>query len=154
MHHHTENTRRDKTRRDETRRDETRQDETRQDETRRDKTSTHLYRYIYKNTYTCTNKYVYIYKKKPVQPDPSNDPKRAPGGILPQTSPQLPQMPTKQQPEPSNDHQTTTVHDLGALSKYNRTHLLDLHDSIFGLSRQMTINLKKCAWKTSKNADG
>ena len=143
MHHHTENTRRDKTRRDETRRNET----------GRDKTSTHLDRYIYKNTYTCTNKYVYIYKKRPVQPDPSNDPKRAPGGILPQTSSQLPQMATKQQPDLSSDHQTTTVHDHGALSKYNRTHLLDLRDSIFGSNRQMTITPQKMRMENIKKTE-
>ena len=52
-------------------------------------------------------------------------------------------MTTKQQPDPSNDHQTTPVHDHGVLFKYNRTQKQDLRDSIFGSSRQMTINTKK-----------
>ena len=59
-------------------------------------------------------------------------------------------MTTKQQPEPSNDHQTTTVHGHGTLSKYNRTHMLDMRDSIFGSSRQMTMNPQKSAGKTKK----
>ena len=35
-------------------------------------------------------------------------------------------MTTKQQPDPSHDHQTTTIHDHGALFKYKRTHMQDL----------------------------
>ena len=35
-------------------------------------------------------------------------------------------------------------------NKYNRTQKQDLRDSIFGLSRQMTRNPKKRAWKTKK----
>ena len=35
-------------------------------------------------------------------------------------------------------------------NKYNRTQKQDLRDSIFGLSRQVTRNPKKRAWKTKK----
>ena len=35
-------------------------------------------------------------------------------------------------------------------TRYNRTHMLDLRDSIFGSSRQMTINPKKSAWKKKR----
>ena len=97
------------------------------------------------HTYTC--------KKRPVQPDPSNDPKRAPSGILPQTSSQSPKKTIKQQPDPSNDHQTTTVHDHGTLFKYNRTHMQDLRDSIFGLSRHMTRNQKNAHGKQKKRME-
>ena len=60
-------------------------------------------------------------------------------------------MTTKQQPDPAHDHQTTTVHDHGALSKYNRTHMLDLRDSIFGSSGQMTITPQKMRMENIKN---
>ena len=78
VHHHTENTRRDKTRRDETRQDETRQDETRQVHIYTD-TYTKTHTYAQTNTYTNTKKgpYNQIHQMIPNEPHVAFCPRRA-----------------------------------------------------------------------------
>ena len=70
--------------------------------------------------------------------------------FCPRRAPRWPHITTKQQPDPSNDHQTTTVHDHGVLFKDNRTQKQDLRDTIFGLSRQMTRTPKKTRMENIK----
>ena len=94
----------DKSRRVETRRDETGRDRTRRDRTRQDKTSyTFMYIYIHicKNTYNIQSR-IHTQKTIPynqILHATENEPQVA---FCPRRAP-LPQMTTKQQPDPSND---------------------------------------------------
>ena len=125
-------TRQDKTRQDKTRQDKTRQDKmTRQDKTRQDKTrerrrgrerseERRVHRFLQKHIHAQTNT---LFKFGPYN--------------------QIHQM----GPACCVFSVRLFVHDHGALQIQPD---VDLRDSIFGSSRQMTIDHQKCAWKTSK----